>query len=125
MNVPKYRIATSTVSAISPRSEEQGLSPWMTFLLAGACGLTVANLYYAQPVAGPIGAALGLSVQWTGLIVTMTQVGYGAGLIFVVPLSDLMENRRLTLIMLAATACFLLGAALSVTHCLSWPRHSS
>jgi MFS family permease len=56
---------------------------------------------------------LGLSARATGLIVTMTQIGYGAGLLFIVPLSDLIENRRLALIMLGVSALALLGAALS------------
>jgi MFS family permease len=75
--------------------DERRVSPWMTLLLAAACGLIAANLYYAQPLAGPISAALGLSAQATGLIVTLTQIGYGTGLLLIVPLSDLIENRRL------------------------------
>jgi MFS family permease len=73
---------------------------WLTLLLAVACGLTAANLYYAQPLAGPISAALGLSSKATGLIATMTQIGYGLGLLLIVPLGDLIENRRLALILL-------------------------
>jgi predicted MFS family arabinose efflux permease len=88
-------------------------SPRISFLLALACGLCAANLYYAQPLAGPISAALGLTNQAAGLIVTLTQIGYGAGLLFIVPLSDLMENRRLILIMLGASALALVCEALS------------
>lgn len=75
--------------------EATSMSPALTFLLATACGLIAANLYYAQPLAGIIGAELGLSAGATGLIVTLTQIGYGVGLLFVVPLGDLIENRRL------------------------------
>jgi predicted MFS family arabinose efflux permease len=103
----------TTITAIDNASDGRTMSPWITVLLAGACGLIVANLYYAQPLAGPISAALGLSARATGLIVTMTQIGYGAGLLFIVPLSDLIENRRLVLIMLGVSALALLGAALS------------
>ncbi|HAU76927.1 MAG TPA: MFS transporter, partial [Agrobacterium sp.] len=71
------------------------ISPALTFLLATACGLIAANLYYGQPLAGIIGAELGLSAGATGLIVTLTQIGYGIGLLFVVPLGDLVENRKL------------------------------
>lgn len=92
-----------------------GISRWMTLLLAFACGLLAANLYYAQPLAGPIGAALGLSPGATGLIVTLTQIGYGAGLLFIVPLGDLVETRRLVLILVGLAALALAGAALS-TH---------
>lgn len=63
------------------------------FFLALASGLIVANLYYAQPLAGMIGASLGLSPKSDGLIVTFTQLGYALGLIFIVPLGDLIENR--------------------------------
>jgi len=62
-------------------------------LLAMSCGLIVANLYYAQPLIGPITADLGLSPQSAGLIVTMTQLGYGAGLLLIVPLGDPFESR--------------------------------
>lgn len=96
-----------------PASPSPTLSAWMTLLLAFACGLLAANLYYAQPLAGPIGTALGLAPSATGLIVTLTQIGYGLGLLLIVPLGDLLETRRLVcgLIVLAAVA--LLGAALS------------
>src|SRR5208337_5497623 len=57
-------------------------------LLASACGLIVANIYYAQPLVGPIAQSLGLAPGAAGLVVTMTQIGYGLGLLFVVPLAD-------------------------------------
>lgn len=86
----------------------------MTLLLAFACGLIAANLYYAQPLAGPIGATLGLSLGATGLIVTLTQIGYGIGLLLVVPLGDLVETRRLVLTLIGFAILALLGAALSM-----------
>ncbi|MEK3795677.1 MFS transporter [Paenibacillus sp. FSL R7-0204] len=73
---------------------------WITFLLAVSCGLIVANLYYTQTLVGPIGQAIHLSAGATGLIVTLTQIGYVAGLLFIVPLSDIIENRRLTVMSL-------------------------
>ena len=91
------------------------ISAGMTFMMAAACGLIVANLYYAQPLAGPIAAAIGLPPSAAGLIVTLTQIGYGFGLLLIVPLGDLVENRRLIVIMVAASAIALLGAALSTT----------
>ncbi|MDO9405213.1 MAG: MFS transporter [Polaromonas sp.] len=84
------------------------LPTWMTLLLATACGLLVANLYYAQPLAGPIAAALGMPPQLAGLVVTLTQLGYGAGLLLIVPLGDLVENRRLVLTLLVVETLALL-----------------
>ena len=88
---------------------------WITFLIAAACGLIAANLYFAQPLIGLIGPELGLTPAQSGLIVTLTQVGYGLGLLFVVPLGDLFENRRLILTVLALGIVAALGLALART----------
>ncbi len=90
----------------------------LAVLLAVACGLIVANLYYAQPLAGLIGPALGLSPSAAGLIVTLTQLGYGAGLLLIVPLGDLYENRRLVLLLTGCGILALLGAALAASPAL-------
>ena len=104
-----------TTTSLAPTARpEPALSTWMTLLLAFACGLIAANLYYAQPLAGPIGVALGLSPGATGLIVTLTQIGYGVGLLFIVPLGDLLETRRLVLTLIGLATLALLGVALSV-----------
>ncbi len=83
----------------------------ITLFLATACGLIVANIYYSQPLAGPIREALGLTPAAAGVIVTMTQVGYGLGLLLIVPLGDLFENRRLVLGVVGLAILALLGAA--------------
>ena len=87
----------------------------MTMLIALACGLIVANLYYAQPLVGPISAALGLDRHAAGLIVTLTQIGYGVGLLLIVPLGDLFENRRLILITMLIGIAALIAAAFATT----------
>lgn len=91
------------------------IAPSMVALLAAAAGLIVANLYYAQTLVGPISAATGLSADAAGLIVTLTQIGYTLGLLFVVPLGDLLENRRLIVTLLAVTSVSLIAAALSTS----------
>jgi predicted MFS family arabinose efflux permease len=91
------------------------ISPGMVLLLAAATGLIVANLYYAQTLVGPISAATGLSAGAAGLIVTLTQIGYTLGLLFVVPLGDLLENRRLIVGGLLFTSAMLVLAAFSTS----------
>jgi predicted MFS family arabinose efflux permease len=59
--------------------------------------LIVANIYYSQPLIGLIAPSVGLPLAAASLIVTVTQFGYCAGLLFLVPLGDLVENRRLVL----------------------------
>ncbi len=86
---------------------------WLTPLLAAACGLIVANIYYAQPLAGPISQALGMPPAAAGLIVTMTQAGYGLGLLLIVPLGDLVENRALVRNIVLLSALALVGAGLA------------
>jgi predicted MFS family arabinose efflux permease len=107
--------AITTTADIPP--DQDTVSRGLTFLLALACGLIAANIYYAQPLVGPISAALGLSLHAAGLIVTMTQIGYGAGLLLIVPLGDLIENRRLICAEIAIAGLALLAAACS-THAL-------
>jgi len=102
-----------TLPATSAPAAARGASVAVTLLLAVACGLIAANLYYAQPLAGPIGASLGLAPGATGLIVTLTQIGYGIGLLFIVPLGDLVETRRLVRGLIGLVAIALLCAGLS------------
>ena len=81
--------------------------------MAIACGVIVANIYYSQPLVGPIGHALRMPVRLSGLIVTLIQLGYGAGLLLVVPLSDVLENRRLVAVALTVAGVGLAGVAMS------------
>ena len=80
-------------------------------LLAVACGATVANLYYAQPLLDTIARALDVSPGTAGLLVTATQAGYVTGLLFIVPLGDLLQRRRLVSVLLALDALALAVAA--------------
>ncbi len=87
------------------------ISTAMVWLLAISTGLIVANLYYAQTLVGPIATTTGLMPQAAGLIVTLTQIGYCLGLLFIVPLGDMIENRRLVCGALLLTSFALLAAA--------------
>lgn len=90
---------------------EISASPWIMLILAVACGLIVANLYYTQPLVESISSSIGLSSGAAGVIVTLTQIGYGIGLLFIVPLGDLLENRKLVVTLLILTAIVLIFAA--------------
>lgn len=94
---------------------EQHMRSWMTALFAAACGFTVANLYYAQPLIGLIAGSLGMQESAASFIVTLAQLGYCVGLIFLVPLGDLVENRRLVVCAQGALVLALVTAALSPT----------
>ena len=77
MNTP----LTSTLQASAP-----GLTRAMVLLFAFCCGAIVANLYYAQPIVELIAPDLGLASGSASLIVSLTQIGYALGLLFLVPL---------------------------------------
>ena len=85
----------------------------ITVVLAVACGLTVANLYYAQPLLELISTSFHVDQGTATLVVTLTQVGYALGLLFVLPLGDLVENRTLVTRVLLGTAVALVLAAVS------------
>jgi predicted MFS family arabinose efflux permease len=87
------------------------LSGRLVVLLAVACGATVANLYYAQPLLDTIARELDVSPGTAGLLVTATQLGYVCGLLFIVPLGDLLQRRPLVSRLLAVDALALAGAA--------------
>ncbi|ESQ86052.1 hypothetical protein AEAC466_02370 [Asticcacaulis sp. AC466] len=93
----------------------KSLTPALVGLFAFACGVIVANLYYGQPVIALIAPDIGLNAHAASLIVSLTQIGYGLGLLFIVPLGDRMENRRLILVLLAA-ACLSLVLAATATN---------
>ncbi|MET0268213.1 MAG: MFS transporter [Duganella sp.] len=87
----------------------------MVWLFAVATGMIVANLYYAQTLIGPISRSTGIDPGAAGLIVTLTQIGYCLGLLFIVPLGDLVENRRLIFIALITCTLALLAAAVAAS----------
>lgn len=89
------------------------LSRRLVVVLAVACGAAVANLYYAQPLLRAIAADLGVGAAQAGLVVTLTQIGYAAGLVLIVPLGDLAERRRLVVRVVLGTSLCLAGAALA------------
>ena len=90
-----------------------GIGPGLTAVFSVACGLMVANLYYAQALIGEIAPALGLRGWVAGLLVTLTQLGYGAGLFFVVSLADRVENKRLIVLLIAGACLGQLGTWLA------------
>ncbi|CAP54936.1 MFS transporter [Gluconacetobacter diazotrophicus] len=101
----------------SPSSANCNRQPPLTgpliLLLATACGLSVANVYYAAPMLDEIAHNLGVAPALIGSIITATQVGYGLGLIGIVPLGDLISSGRLVLIQGLTAAAGLVAAALS------------
>jgi predicted MFS family arabinose efflux permease len=93
----------------------KGLSGSMVRLFAIAAGLSVANIYYAQPLLAAIAKTFGIGGGAASLIATLTTAGYAVGLAFVVPLGDVRDRRGLVTILLLVTAAMLAVAAAAPT----------
>lgn len=82
-------------------------------ILAVGCGLSVANLYYNQPLLAGMAASLDVPPSRISLIATLSQVGYALGLFLFVPLGDLLERRSFILAMLGAVTVASLAVAVA------------
>lgn len=94
-------------------SRPLGLSPALVRLMAVAAGLAVASDYYAQPLLPELAHEIGIPAALAGSIVTTAQLGYALGLLLIVPLGDLLEQRLLVVGVSLLTALGLLLSALS------------
>lgn len=80
-------------------------------LFAVACGLSVACVTFAEPLLDSIADEFGISHAAAGTVTTVTQLGYGLGLILLVPLGDLVDRRRLIVTHTVLSAAALLAVA--------------
>src|SRR5450830_1062584 len=87
------------------------LSPGLVIMMSIATGVAVASNYYAQPLLHTIASRFGISNGSAGLIVTVAQLGYAFGLMLLVPLADMVERKKLIIVMTLLSACGLLITA--------------
>ncbi|MEU8978086.1 MFS transporter [Streptomyces sp. NPDC048309] len=90
-----------------------GVPRWLVALLAVASGMTAANLYYAQPLLSSLRDVFHISTATAGALITLTQVGYVIGMLFLVPLGDRLEKRNLITVLLTVTTLALAAAGLA------------
>ncbi len=100
--------ATTARPEISSR-----LSSMTVLLFAIACGLSVGNVYYAQPLLDAMAETFAMDHATVGIVVSLSQVGYGLGLLLLVPLGDLLNRRRLIVGQMLLSVLALLLAALA------------
>ncbi|MBZ9745258.1 MFS transporter [Mesorhizobium sp. CO1-1-7] len=96
-----------------PRQVTPGLSGMTALVFAIACGLSVANVYFAHPLLDAMAHDFAIAPASIGIVVTVTQVGYALGLFFIVPLGDLFDRRKLIAgqAILSAVALIAVGLA--------------
>ena len=95
--------------------EASVLTRSLLWLFTIAAGVAVANLYYNQPLLPEIARTFGITGARAGIVATLTQAGYAAGLLFLVPLGDVVERRRLVLATLLAVTAALVAVAAAPT----------
>ena len=99
--------------ADSPPAAIPVLSSRMIFLFSLTSALAVANVYSAQPLLESIAASLQVSTGTIGTVVTATQSGYALGLIFLVPLGDCVNRKKLVITQLLLSVLALIIAAVA------------
>ncbi|MGB3385427.1 MAG: MFS transporter, partial [Marinomonas sp.] len=88
-------LQTNTIA--TPQHKAIGPSRSLLFSLSVGAGLSVAAIYYNQPMLGNIGQDFHSSVSATGLIPTLTQIGYALGILLLIPLGDRFNRRHVIL----------------------------
>jgi predicted MFS family arabinose efflux permease len=81
----------------------------MLFAVSAACA--VANMYYIQPLLPTISHALQASEGSTSAAFTVSQLGYVVGLVFLVPLGDILRHKQLVPGLMLGCAAALAGVA--------------
>lgn len=92
---------------------ETEIRPWVWLTFIVTAGLSVANIYYNQPLLEQMRLELDAPRQMIGLVPTATQLGYACGMFLLVPLGDMFERKRLVLLSLAASTFACLAVAVS------------
>ena len=93
--------------------ENQGIPAPLLALMAAATGLSVANCYYNQPLLGSMAKDFAVNDFSASMVATLTQIGYVTGLVFVIPLGDLVSRKKLILTNYIVSACALLAISLA------------
>src|SRR5438045_4602999 len=87
----------------------------LAWIMAVASGMSVANLYYIQPVLPDMARSFAVAPGQVGFIATLSQVGFALGLLFLVPLGDRYNRRTLIVSMLLAVTLALVVVASAPT----------
>ncbi|RJX40990.1 MFS transporter [Paenibacillus pinisoli] len=103
----------SSYQVQSSKAAEPMLARTVILLLALCSGLSVANIYYAQPLLDSIARDFVIAPSAIGVVVTVTQVFYAAGLLLLVPMGDLFNRRKLIAVQMLLSAGALLTVAVS------------
>jgi len=105
--------STQESQLTSDSDQRTTMSRYVILLFAAACGMSVANIYFAQPLLDQLSVEFGIEHSIIGIVITITQIFYGLGLLLLVPLGDLLNQRRLIIgqMLLSMIALVIVGTA--------------
>lgn len=95
------------------RLTDAGIPNVLKYFMALSCGIMVANLYYCQPLLGRFTEIFSISENGAAWINIYSQLGYGLGLFFIVPLGDMVPRRNLLVWLHLLAAVSLMGFGLA------------
>lgn len=96
------------------------LKPGTILLMAVAAGITVANIYYNQPILKEMAISLHASDAEIGRVSMFSQIGYGLGMFFLIPLGDMINRKRLIINLLISLMAALVLMVVSKGVVLVW-----
>lgn len=102
---------SASTSNSPPQTAHPPLPRHFIGYMAAACGVSVANIYYAQPLLEQFAQQFHTTVAGVATVPSATQIGYAAGLLLLGPLGDRYARHQVILIMAALLIPALLGAA--------------
>ena len=99
------------MSAIQTRTQNESLSTPLVFTLAAGAGLSVASIYYSQPMLDIISRQFNAGIGAVGMVPMLTQAGYALGILLLAPLGDRHDRRTIIFIkgLLLVAALLLCG----------------
>ncbi len=86
------------MSAIQTQTQNETLSTPLVFTLAAGAGLSVASIYYSQPMLDIISKQFNAGIGAVGMVPMLTQAGYALGILLLAPLGDRHDRRTIIFI---------------------------
>ncbi|WP_205589802.1 MFS transporter [Mucilaginibacter celer] len=101
------------MSTTTTQKQHPHLTTLTLWIMTIATGLVVANIYYNQPLLADMAHTFGVSDKKAQQISLFTQIGYATGLLFIIPLADMLKRKRLILIDLVLVIIALVASAMA------------
>lgn len=120
IRISRRRLCTDDYPMTMVLKENAGIPAHLLWTLAVIAGVSVANLYYNQPLLDLMRLDFGVSEFQANLIAMITQVGYALGLLFIIPLGDLYHRKRIIEINFFVLVLSLLAIAVATDIRIVW-----